>query len=340
MGNDSPSHDDSAKVPGLSSNKDAQKRSTREKKPVVIEDLGYVDKEKSRNSKALSTDNIKRCERMLATLKKHPFCEEPFLKMFEPTHQDYKMYHEKVKNPIDLVAVERKLKNGDYQNSYHLAMDIRLIWNNACTCFESTSVYCKKAIELSSYFEKLYKENESIPLFIDQKGEIQELSKKVNKLNKIITEIERKPQASNPKSIKSTQDKPMNMNEKTALSNNIKKLDSEQLRGIIDIISDTVDINKSKDVLEFDIDSLPPRKCRELEKYVKQCLGITKTKKKVEVKKAPEINRIAQSIPAAKPKQEMPVPTSSVPVPHTNSKVSPNLDDESGISLIRRQLRV
>jgi hypothetical protein len=326
---------------GILSSKDTQKRSTREKKPVVIEDLGYVDKERAKNSKTLAIENIKRCEKMLGTLKKHPFCLEPFLKMFEPFHLDYKLYMEKVKTPIDILTVERKLKTGEYPNSYHLAMDVRMIWNNACTCFESNSVYSKKAIELSSYFEKLYKDNESIQLVIDQKGEIQELNKKVNKLHKIVNEIGNKPQL-NSKPTRIFQDKPMNMNEKTALSNNIKKLDSEQLRGIIDIISDTVDINKSKEVLEFDIDSFPPRKCRELEKYVKQCLGIGKTKKK-EIRKVEQ--RIQKTdtppIPQTQPikKQEAPQAAIAKLAAPSNTKIG-EIDDDSGIILIRRQQRI
>ena len=33
------------------------------------------------------------------------------------------------------------------------------------------------------------------------------------------------------------------------------------------------------ETLEFDIDTLPPKKCRELERYVKRCLEQNKRKK-------------------------------------------------------------
>jgi len=50
---DSPCREDAMGMPSSSSSKEAHKRSTREKKPVVREDLGYIDKEKSKITKTL-----------------------------------------------------------------------------------------------------------------------------------------------------------------------------------------------------------------------------------------------------------------------------------------------
>ena len=54
---------------------------------------------------------------------------------------------------------------------------------------------------------------------------------------------------------------------------NIKVLNQEQLKGIVKIILNNTQMNKKEKYLEFDIDKLTARKCRELEAYVRGCLG-------------------------------------------------------------------
>ena len=67
-------------------------------------------------------------------------------------------------------------------------------------------------------------------------------------------------------------DKPMTINEKNALGNNIRTLNPEQLKGIVNILSDSMVIDPKSKFFEFDIETLNTRKLRELEKYVKGCL--------------------------------------------------------------------
>ena len=62
----------------------------------------------------------------------------------------------------------------------------------------------------------------------------------------------------------------MTMQEKQDLGNNIKHLTPAQLKGIIEIMRDVSPGNN--DVLEFDLNALDPKKCRELDFYVKKCL--------------------------------------------------------------------
>lgn len=62
----------------------------------------------------------------------------------------------------------------------------------------------------------------------------------------------------------------MTPQEKQELGLSIRKLTPVQLQGIIDIMKDTC--NDQGETLEFDIDTLLPRKCRELERYVHMCL--------------------------------------------------------------------
>ena len=68
----------------------------------------------------------------------------------------------------------------------------------------------------------------------------------------------------------------MTLEEKNQLGNQIRTLNKEQLRGIIKILSDPVNDGQQKSkYFEFDIDKLPPKKLRELERYVKSCINGT-----------------------------------------------------------------
>jgi len=68
-------------------------------------------------------------------------------------------------------------------------------------------------------------------------------------------------------------DKPMNIDEKNQLKNSIGLLTEEQQRGIINLVQDCLSTNGGE-VFEFELDQLPPKKCRELENYVKKCLSV------------------------------------------------------------------
>ena len=67
-----------------------------------------------------------------------------------------------------------------------------------------------------------------------------------------------------------TIDKPMEYAEKMLLCENIKKLEPQHLKGVVDIVINSCDLKG--EVFEFDIDKLPPRICHELDKYIKNCL--------------------------------------------------------------------
>jgi len=149
--------------------------------------------------------------------------------------------------------------------------------------------------EISTYFEKLFKEIEHVS-FNDT---IRDLEKKVEKLTKQISEyqyggVPTAPGGSRSKSIplqrnKSTasnlNDKPMTLQEKKILGQNIRSLPAEYLRGVWEIVAEGMPVSNSREELEFDIDALPPRTCRELEKYVKGKIALINknlTKKKSE----------------------------------------------------------
>ena len=101
--------------------------------------------------------------------------------------------------------------------------------------------------------------------------QMSEIKHSISAIQKELTKInqkERNPPKGRPQN--GALDKPMTPQEKQALGMNIRSLSPEQLRGIIDIMRDSC--KEQSETLEFDIDTLPPRKCRELERYVKKCL--------------------------------------------------------------------
>lgn len=71
----------------------------------------------------------------------------------------------------------------------------------------------------------------------------------------------------------------MTLDEKNFLKDSIGLLNVDQQRGIIDIVSDSVD-QKEGQVFEFELDQLSLKKCRELEVYVKNCLSKNQKKEK------------------------------------------------------------
>ncbi len=62
----------------------------------------------------------------------------------------------------------------------------------------------------------------------------------------------------------------MSLQEKRKLGQDIRSLPPDYLRGVWEIVSDGN--GSQKEELQFDIDLLSVRKCRELEQYVKKSL--------------------------------------------------------------------
>lgn len=168
-----------------------------------------------------------------------------------------------------LSTVEEKLLNAEYESGYQFAMDIRLIWSNSFFYNASISDLYSATMELSTFFEGLFKGNEDL-IVGEHKNLVEDLYRKINNLSKGIKGIQNKPASIPVKAPVKVLDKPLGLMEKQQLCANIKKLDPKYLKGVLDIVKECMDIKG--DELEFDIDKLPGKVCRELEKYVKTCL--------------------------------------------------------------------
>ncbi len=241
----------------------ASKRSIREKKPTSFDDLGYIDKDKVKGSKnPILFETFKKCEKGLGKLKKHPLAE----------------YYANSSSPDvpSLSQVEKNLKAYNYQSIFQFALDLRKIWNYYFSHFSVNPDVYQRTCKMSEYSEEVIKDLETIQ---EDKNELHELSKKLDKLSREMKEIQGKGSSGTvpvkgkagekPTSI---MDKPMTISEKNALGNNIRSLNPEQLKGIVNILSDSMVIDPKSKFFEFDIETLNTRKLRELEKYVKGCL--------------------------------------------------------------------
>ena len=61
---------------------------------------------------------------------------------------------------------------------------------------------------------------------------------------------------------------PMSIQEKKNLGMNIRTLPAEYLKGVWEIVSEGINDQPNNEELEFDIDTLPAKKTRLLERYV------------------------------------------------------------------------
>ena len=78
----------------------------------------------------------------------------------------------------------------------------------------------------------------------------------------------------------------MTYNEKLKMVQDIKILPSEYLRGVWELINEqSIEYGGQIENLEFNIDLLTNRKCRELEKYLRIKISFLKKSKKRKLKK-------------------------------------------------------
>ena len=180
-----------------------------------------------------------------------------------------------------LANIEKKVNNYEYKNLYDFEMDVRKIWNYYFKLEQNNEITSK----MSDDWEKICADldNPSNELSVAS------VRKRTEQLQKEFEEIKDNnlTKESLPAPVKKNnqqnyeQNKPMTVEEKNQLGNNIRSLNKEQLRGIIRILSENTPMPKTK-YFEFDIDKLSNKKLRELEKYVKECLASnTKSNKNI-----------------------------------------------------------
>jgi hypothetical protein len=244
-------------------NNDDGKKYFRERKQITKEDYRQLGGK---------IPEIKKCEKCLDMLK---------------TNEYYQFFYNPSSIGIPCLSeIEKNIKNNKYKSFHDFSMDLRKMWNYYFqTYFSDPDIY-QKTCKMSEFSEELFKNfNDMIE---EKKPEIKQLKEKLNNMEKGLNDIKSKGNLSQKKI--NNYDKPMTIEEKNSLGNAIRNLNKEQLKGIIKLLSDSK-ISKSQSgqtkYFEFDIDKLPQKKLRELEKYVKECtkekqLNINKNKEQNE----------------------------------------------------------
>ena len=149
---------------------------------------------------------------------------------------------------------------------------------------------------MSELSEELFKNIDNMTE--EKKQEISHMKEKLDNIEKGLNEYKAKGGNIMQKKI-INMEKPMSISEKNALGNAIRNLNKEQLKGIIKLLSDSkINQEQSGQVkyFEFDIDKLPPKKLRELEKYVNDCeMGMIKNRENNQEQNA-EIQRLKDDL--------------------------------------------
>mmetsp|Transcript_19996 Transcript_19996/g.37121 ORF Transcript_19996/g.37121 Transcript_19996/m.37121 type:complete len:322 (+) Transcript_19996:2102-3067(+) len=220
------------------------RKRTRSRPISVLSVKNYLESGEKEMGLKLGGEAVKKCYELLQNLKKHPLAG-PFLQPVDPVALNLSDYLEVIKDPMDLSTVERNLKVGVYANSQQFANDVRRIWLNAFTYNSVNSEMFFITLEMATYFEKNFRDFENLVFSPD--GEERRLARDKEQLLDYMT-------------------RPMTLQEKRLLATNLKRMQAEQLKTAYKIITGrTCHVG----TFQFNIDKLPPKTCRELEKFVK-----------------------------------------------------------------------
>jgi hypothetical protein len=174
-----------------------------------------------------------------------------------------------------LANIEKKVNNYEYKNLYDFIMDVRNIWGYYFKLEENNEITSKLSDEWEKICGELENTNNDVSVKnIKKRTEI--IQKELDEYKDSGTTKENLPAPVKKMNQQNSEyNKPMTVEEKNQLGNNIRSLNKDQLKGIIKILSENNSVPKSK-YFEFDIDKLSIEKLRELDKYVKECLNSNK----------------------------------------------------------------
>ena len=195
-------------------------------------------------------------------------CKGGFEKIKESKYFS-KYYTSSDPNTPCLSVIEKKINNGGYSSLYEFEMDVRNIWNYYFNLNSNDEI----AKKMSEDWEKICTDLENPNSDVSVSG----IKDRTNNIKKEIEKIKEHREEAIPAPVKKTgvnneHNRPMSVEEKNQLGNDIRSLNKDQLKGIIRILNESDSYPKTK-YFEFDIDKLSNKKLRELEKYVKECIS-------------------------------------------------------------------
>lgn len=173
-----------------------------------------------KNSKT-ANDSLKKCEQILNLLMAHKFAD-PFKEPVDHAKLGIPDYPLKVKDPMDLGTVRKKLKAREYKSGAGFDADIRKIWHNSFLYNPKHTQIYQMTIEMNEYFDKLRKEfhdGAAGDEIIETNNKVRET---VNKNKEFSQKLQTKPAFLKQPPVYT--DVAMSIDEKKALSEMIKSI--------------------------------------------------------------------------------------------------------------------
>ena len=234
---------------------------------------------KKRNQNINSGDNNRPSNLTPEMFNLHKKCKKGLEKIKECRYSN--LYYQSNNPDVPCLAnIEKKVNNYEYKNLYDFIMDVRNIWGYYFKLEQNNEITSKLSDEWEKICGELENQNNDVSVKnIKKRTEI--IQKELDEYKDYGTTKENLPAPVKKMNQQNSEyNKPMTVEEKNQLGNNIRSLNKEQLKGIIRILSENNSVPKSK-YFEFDIDKLSTKKLRELEKYVKECLTYNNNTKNI-----------------------------------------------------------
>jgi hypothetical protein len=83
----------------------------------------------------------------------------------EPVKEDFKRYHQEIKEPRDLTLIEIKLDHHEYSTLKDFVMDLSLVWSNAKKFYKAQSFFHNQADTMEILMTHLIKEEGVFDMF-------------------------------------------------------------------------------------------------------------------------------------------------------------------------------
>lgn len=191
---------------------------------------------------------LKPCVRILGLLK-NSRTSWPFREPVDPIALGIPHYTEIVKEPMDLSTIENNLRTNQYLTPTQFHADVAKIINNSFKFNSANPEFTKITSEFQAYYSKITADPTEV---VRSASGAEGLGSGLAREKKSV----REPSGEWPGAI--------SMDEKKKLSNNIKKLPKEAMKGILDIVNE----GKVRNTGEFDLKDLEPQVIRKLQMYV------------------------------------------------------------------------
>jgi hypothetical protein len=160
-------------------------------------------------------------------------------------------YKEIVREPMDLSTIEVKLKGGKYSAVTQFNADVIKIFHNSYLFNKENEDFVKLTNEFERYYYKISGETRPTP------------DKPVLKPLPLPAKTQKKKKKPASGAREANESLPMTVEEKRELAGNVHRLAKEHMKGVRSIVFE------GGEGSEFDLEQLPQKKLRELQKYIR-----------------------------------------------------------------------